>query len=92
MAKGKNQKKVAFYKQRRRGIPGITDAELLAMWNKKVADEKAVEDAKKAEVEAKLSAELTAKKALEDSKKAEVEAKEATKDPEPNVVDGAISS
>lgn len=85
MARVKNQKKVSFYKQRRKGIPGITDAELLAMWNKKVADEKAVE-------EAKLSAELTAKKALEDSKKAEVEAKEATKDPEPNVVDGATSS
>jgi hypothetical protein len=70
MARVKNQKKVSFYKQRRKGIPGITDAELLAMWNKKVADEKAVEDAKKVEVEAK----------------------EATKDPEPNVVDGATSS
>ncbi len=88
MARVKNQKKVAFYKQRRKGIPGITDAELLAMWNKKVADEKAVEDAKKAEVEAKLSAELTAKKALEDNK----EAKLVIKDPEPNVVDGATSS
>lgn len=40
MAKTKDNKKVAFYKQRRKSNPKLTDAELRSMWNAKVEAEK----------------------------------------------------
>ncbi len=79
MAKEKNQKKVAFYKQRRKSTPGITDEQLRSMWkdivDKEAAAKKAEEDAKKAKEEERLAKELAAKKAIEDAKKAAEEAK-----------------
>lgn len=70
MAKGtKDRRKLAFYKQRRKSVRGITDETLLKMWTKKLADEAAIEAAKKAEEEAKKKAEEEAKKAKEESER-----------------------
>lgn len=80
MAKDEKQRsKQAWYKRQRKKNPGITNADLLKGWTKKL------DDAAKAEAEAKAKAEAEVK-AAEEAKKAAEEAKKTTTTTTPAVV------